>query len=586
MNSINEDLINEIRNSTDIVDVISSYISLTPRGKNYFGICPFHDDNRPSMSVSKEKQIYKCFSCGATGNVFKFIMDYENISFVEAIKKCADMANIPLDIKIKTSNVDDTKNKNLFDIYESSSKFYQNLINTAVAKEAKDYLHNRDINDDLIKEFKIGLSLKDRNMLVQFLIKKGYSKNDLLKSGLILENNYGISDIYCNRIMFPLEDLQGRVVGFSGRIYNSVDNSKYINTKETDIFKKGEILYNYVRAKDEARNKGYVIVMEGFMDVIRAYTIGIKNVIAMMGTAVTKNQAMTIKKMAKEIILCFDGDQAGAHATYSCIDELAKIGVTPKIVRLEENLDPDEYIKKYGKDKFTSKIENSINVMDFKLSYLKQNKNINDSEELASYVNEVITELSKIDDSVLREISLKKISVESNLDLDFLKERLANITNPNKEKENIIKKETNSNTKLNGYQKAEEYLVYYMLLSKEVVKIYDKRVTYISNEEVGRLAREISAYYHSHGDIVLADFLSYAANYPNLNNTVGTILNLNLKDEINMDVINDYVNKIRENVVNIKIRQLKEKISNSTDESEKVKYGEQIRDLRLQDIEH
>lgn len=586
MNGISEELINEIRSNVDIVDVISNYISLTPRGKNYFGICPFHDDNRPSMSVSKEKQIYKCFSCGATGNVFKFIMDYENISFVEAVKKCADMANIKLDIKVKNHSFDDNKNKQLYEIYDLSSKFYQNLINTDSGVEAKTYLHNRDINESLIKEFKVGLSLKDRNMLIQFLTKKGYSKSDLLKSGLIIENSYGLSDIYCNRIMFPLEDLQGRIVGFSGRIYNSTDNSKYINTKETEIFKKGEILYNYVRAKDEARNKGYVIVMEGFMDVIRSYTVGIKNVIAMMGTAVTKNQAMTIKKMAKEVILCFDGDQAGAHATYSCIDELVKIGVTPKIIRLEENLDPDEYIKTYGKEKFVEKIENPINVMDFKLSYLKQNKNINNSEELANYINESLGELSKIDDSVLREISLKKLSIESKLDIEFLKERLNSITTPIKEKEITIKKERNINNKLNGYQKAEAYLVYYMLQSKDVIKIYDKRVTYISNEEISKLAREISAYYHNHGDIVLADFLSYVTNYPTLNNTVGRILNLNLKDEINMDVINDYVNKIRENVVNIKIRKLKEKINNSMNEEEKIKLGEQIRDLKMQDIEH
>ena len=301
MNQISQDLINEIRSSVDIVDIISSYLELSPKGRNYFGVCPFHDDNHPSMSVSKEKQIYTCFSCHATGNVFKFLMDYENISFIEAVKKCADIANITLDVKINNQGNINNKYRHLYDIYDSSAKFYHNLINTIDGKEAKEYLQKRNITEELIKEFRIGLSLKDRTLLTKFLTKNKYNKEELIQSGLIIENNYGLSDIYCNRIMFPLEDINGRVVGFSGRIYNETDTSKYINTKETEIFRKRETIYNYHRAKDEARNKGYVIVMEGFMDVIRAYSVGIKNVVATMGTAVTSTHANLLKRMAKEV---------------------------------------------------------------------------------------------------------------------------------------------------------------------------------------------------------------------------------------------------------------------------------------------
>ena len=293
MQQISEDLIREIRSSVDIVDVISSYVDLTPKGRNFFGVCPFHDDTNPSMSVSKEKQIYTCFSCHATGNVFKFLMDFENISFIEAIKKCADMANIPLDIKSYSKNTTNEKFTKLYEIYENSTKFYQNLINTSEGKEAKEYLEKRNINEELIKEFKIGLSPNKRDLLTKFLTKNNYTKNDLIKSGLVIENSYGLNDIYLNRIMFPLEDLNGRIVGFSGRIYNTKDNSKYINTKETEIFKKREMLYNYQRSKADARQKGYVIVMEGFMDVIRAYSVGIKNVVATMGPAITSNHALS-----------------------------------------------------------------------------------------------------------------------------------------------------------------------------------------------------------------------------------------------------------------------------------------------------
>ncbi len=582
MNNLSQELLNEIRNSVDIVDIVSSYVSLTPRGKNYFGICPFHDDNRPSMSVSKDKQIYKCFSCGATGNVFKFLMDYENISFIEAVKKCADLSNIKLEVKVADHHFVDEKNKVLYDIYDNSNKFYQNMINTSDGKEAKEYLYKREIDDELIKEFKLGLSLKDRTLLTQFLTKKNFTKHDLLKSGLIIENGYGVSDIYCNRIMFPIEDLNGRVVGFSGRIYNTTDNSKYINTKETEIFKKSEILYNYVKAKDEARNKGFVIVMEGFTAVMRAYQIGIKNVVATMGTALTKENAMTIKKMAKDVYLCFDGDTAGAKATMSAIEEFNKIGVIPKIIRLEDKLDPDDYIRQKGKDSFINKLDNPINVMDFKLSYLKQNKDITKSEELASYVNDVVTELSKINDEVLREITLKKLSFESNLDIDFLRERVSSISTPNEVKKiEVINKEV---TKLNKYEKAEKYLVYYMLFSKEAVKIYDHKITFISNTELRLLAKEISAYYHKYGDITLADFLSYIVAYEDLNKTVTEVLNLNLNEEIDLNVINDYVNNIRENLVNIQIAKINKRISEETDSKKQAELAEQICELRKQEI--
>ncbi|HPF83400.1 MAG TPA: DNA primase [Bacilli bacterium] len=582
MNQISQELINEIRSSIDIVDVIGNYIELQPRGKNYFCVCPFHNDNHPSMSISKDKQIYTCFSCHATGNVFKFLMDYENISFIEAVKKCADLANISIDINLNNTNSAKLeKFSDLYNIYDTSAKFYQNLINTANGKEAKEYLYKRDINDELIKEFKIGLSLTDRELLSKYLIKKEFNKSDLLKSGLILENNYGISDIYCNRIMFPLEDLQGRVVGFSGRIYNTNDNSKYINTKETEIFKKRNLLYNYARAKDEAKKNGFVIVMEGFMDVIRAYSVGIKNVVATMGTAVTSNHAMTLKKMAKEIYLCFDGDQAGAKATMACITELEHVGVIPKVIRLEENLDPDEYIKKYGVDRFNEKIENPISIMDFKMSYLKKEKDIGKIEDKASYVNEVINELKKIDDDVLREITLKKLSYESELDINFLREKV---------NENIVKKEEvvisdNDNlkkSKISGCEKATIKLIYYMLISKEVIRIYDKKVLHIPNDRYRILAREISEYYHKYNDIILADFISYLNDYKEVLDTLNEILSYEINDDYTLEDIDGYINTIKNNVIKSQKERIENKLKEADSLEEQNKLLAQLVDLAKQ----
>lgn len=579
MNTISPELINDIRSSVDIVDIVSSYIPLTQKGKNYFGICPFHDDNHPSMSVSKEKQIFTCFSCGATGNVFKFIMDYENLSFLETVKKCADMSGIPLSVNISSKKDSFNKYKELYDIYEISNKFYQNNINTASGKNAKEYLFNRDINDEIIKEFGIGLSLKNREMLTKLLLNKKYNTKDLIRSGLVIENNPSLTDIYCDRIMFPIEDLMGKVIGFSGRVYNGETSYKYINTKETEIFKKGEIIYNYNRAKESARQKGFIIVMEGFMDVIRAYTIGVKNVIATMGTAVTKNQALTIKKMAKEVMLCFDGDRAGAKATSACADELLKIGINPKIIRLEDNLDPDDYIKKYGKDKFLSKIDNPISIMDFKLSYLKQGKDINDSEELASYVNNVIKELEKIDDEVLKEITLKKVSLESNLDISFLKSQLKP-NDANKKEISKPDKTPHIDKKKNKYEKAQENLIYYMLHFKEVIKLYNKKVAYMPSERFRFLAREISLYYKEHNEFNIADFMTTITD-EQLNNTLSYILRLNLNESYNDREIEDYINVIKEYNMNYQIKRLREKMNNISDPLEQAQVAEEIKKLKI-----
>ena len=570
MNTLSQEKINEIRNSVNIVDVISSYIPLTPKGKNYFGVCPFHDDTNPSMSVSPSRQIYKCFSCGATGTVFKFIMDYENISFMEAVKKVADLGGIAVNIgKIHKKKT----NTELHQIYDLSLKFYINNLNTAQGKSAKEYLSKRNISEDVIKEFQIGLALK-KDTLSKILIKK-FKPEDVLKSGLVGKNDYGYYDLFYERIMFPLYDLDGNPVAYSGRIYNRQDNSKYFNTIETEIFKKGELLYNYHRAKDEARRKNKVLIMEGFMDVIRAYTIGVKNVVATMGTAVTEVQANLIKRMAKEIILCFDGDEAGAKATMSCSNELLKIGVTPKVIRLEDNLDPDEYIQKYGKEAFQKKIDNPINIMDFKLSYLKKGKDLTSSVDGAKYISELITELNKIDDEILKDLTIKKVATEMDIDEDLIRKHLEK-----KEIKQIKPKKTENKVLTTKYEKAESGLVYYMLKSPEVITMYNNKVTYIPNKEYRMLAREISSFYKNFGFINEADFIDYIECDSEIMETISKINKNNTKETYTLEEIEDYINVIKDYNVKEEIKRLTNKMKNLTDPLDKAKIAEEIVGLK------
>lgn len=577
-NYLTESEIKEIRNSVDIVDVISEYIPLTAKGKNFFGVCPFHADHSPSMSVSREKQIYTCFSCGASGNVITFLMNYENISFVEALKKLADKAGINVSIGNKKQKIN--KNKELYDIYEMSQKIYQNNLNSEAGIKAKEYLKNRDITNEIIKEFGIGLSIKDSKLITNMLLKKGFKDKELINSGLVGNNEKGLHDIYYNRIMFPLYDLSGNIVGYSGRIYDSIDTAKYVNTKETAIFKKGELLYNYHRAKEEARKTGKIIVMEGFMDVIAAYKVGIKNVVATMGTAVTENQANLIKRMAKEVILCFDGDQAGAKATFSCSEELAKLNVVPKVVRLEENLDPDEYIKKYGNN-FLNKINNPISVMDFKLKYLKKDLNLTDQVEYSKYINNVLNEINKTDDIILKELTLQKLATESNLGLDILREKLENMNESKKEVQTEIVKE---NKQTGAALKAEQSLMYYLINSKEVVTIFNNNNVFLQTSKYRKLALEVIAISKT-SDIKVADLLSEFINNEEETNTINELLALNIKEEYTKEEILGYIYTIKLNNIKIEKKRLKELMHTVIDKTEQDNIAKKIVELKLEELE-
>ena len=340
---VTDELRDEIRRSVDIVDVIQEYIPIEQKGKNYFCICPFHDDHNPSLSISPDKQIYTCFVCGAHGNVFNFVKEYESISYYEAVKKLADRVGIHVDINFAKEKKVNNVNKDLYGIYDIASKFYQNNLLTKEGIDAIEYLKSRGFTDEIIKTFDVGLST--RTPLFKLLKSKGYKDDIITSSGICSISNGTLYDMYVIRIMFPLYDLEGKVVGFSGRIYKTKDDSKYVNSRESDIFKKSELLYNYHRAKEFCRKKKSVIIVEGFMDVIALYMVGIYNVVASMGTAITKEHAKLLKKLSTNVIMCFDGDDAGNKATLACARELNEIGIYPKVIRLPDKLDPDEFIK-------------------------------------------------------------------------------------------------------------------------------------------------------------------------------------------------------------------------------------------------
>lgn len=574
MANISYEEILSIQRKANIVDIIRDYVPLTQRGKNYFGICPFHDDHNPSMSVSPEKGVYKCFVCGNAGNVFNFVMEYEKVSFYEAVKIVADKIGVSIDIS--TSKKENTKKSPLYDIYNIAYKFYQNNLNTVYGKDAKKYLLNRKIDEDVIKNFNIGLSLSDSE-LCNALKAKGFKDDDIVSSGVAVQNGNNIYDIYKNRIMFPLYDLEGNVVGFSGRIYNQKSESKYINTKETEIFKKGELLYNYHIAKKEARKEKNIIVVEGFMDVIRLSTIGIVNVVATMGTAVTKYQLNLIQKLAPNITLMFDGDKAGEKATNAFIELANGNDSNIKVVRLEDNLDPDEYILTKGKDKMIYNLSHAQSVYDYKLSSYKENIDFNDSKEVSNYINVMIKEFEKIDDDIVREIEIKKLSESTNVSYDLIKSKLKD-----SEKKVIITHKP-KNIKINKYEKASKYILYRMINDNNMILYYFNNLSYLPNDTERKLASEIVLFYKKFNSFNLSDFIIYLEDKKELINLVVDISDLKYTlDELN-DNIDNYFDVIKESLYNNQIVKLTSELKNESNSVKRMEIAQKIVDLKIKE---
>ena len=572
-------LSNLIRSKTDIVDIIGERIPLVKRGKNFFGVCPFHDDTNPSMSVSREKQIFTCFTCHHTGNVFTFLMDYDKMSFNEALKYLGDRVGV--DTKGIALKSKDNKFSKFYEIYDFSVKYYQNNLLSSFGSNARSYLEKRGIDKDTIKKFSIGLSLPNNNDLTELLLKKNFNIEDLNKIGLS-NNNY---DVYKDRIMFPLFDINGRVVAFSGRIYDKTSESKYINTKETPIFIKGEQLYNYHIAKEEVRNSKYLIIMEGFMDVIRASTIGLNNVIALMGTALTKEQMKLIKRLSNNIVLCLDGDKPGQNASFKIGEEFLKEGIEVKVVSLPNNDDPDSFILKEGKDRFLGYIENAVNYSDFKINMMKADVNFNSDIEKANYINKVIEEISELDDEIRIEIILKKLAKEFDLEYNTLGKRFQELKKKNKiQEKSKVKVEPTPTTRKNKYKQAIEQVIYFMLTSEWVISEVERERLLLPDEKFRILVQEIIYYYKTYGNINVADFYTYMQEKTELLPTLNSILNGEYNEEVDKNTLLQYFGVVREYSRGKQIKRLQEKMSSEVDPLEQAKLADEIRKLRIGEV--
>lgn len=576
-NNANSEITN-IKNAANIVDIISNYVPLESHGKNYFGVCPFHDDHSPSMSVSPDKQIYKCFVCGATGNVFNFVENYLSISFLEAVKTVADQIGANFVIR---ENRQDVKNQKYYDIMNLATLFYQNNLRTKVGEEARKYLHERGLTDEIIKDFSIGLSLEENDALYKLLSKKNIPDKDMKDVGLIGISDRGVYDLFRNRIMFPLFSPTGKVNGYSARIYNSSSNSKYINTTSTVIFTKGENLYNYHLAAPVARQEKYIVICEGQMDAIRIYSIGIKNVVATMGTALTKEQIALLKKLNAKVIITMDNDNAGEIATVSLGRSLLSEGVDIGVVRLTGKKDPDDYILTYGALAFKDNIKNPISYPEFMESYLRKNKNLSNPSELTQYINEIIEMVQSFNDEILVEVTLNKIADEFHLDKELLKSRVkakekiedVKVTNTLVSEENIEKKR-------DKFNKALVTMLYYMMNDTDCMRMFLHYQLKLPKSKYRLVANNLIYYFELNREIDFGDYLVFCEAYPEVSEVVKEILKSVHIDEFKIEDMEAIVKKVKSTLDKERIKEIQSEIKVELDVNRKKRLLDEIVEIK------
>lgn len=427
-----DELLDEIRSSNDIVDIISQYVVLKRSGRNFFGLCPFHKEKSPSFSVSPDKQIFHCFGCGKGGNVFHFISQIENINFVESVGILAERAGITLPT---SDNSEDEKRQKLkariYEINEIAANFYHENLYKPTSKAAQDYVKKRKLDNKTLKEFSIGYA-GNYDELYKELVKKGYTEQEMISSNLILKNNNGqFLDRFRKRFMIPIKDVRDRVIAFGGRVLDD-SKPKYINSPEGIVYSKGRNLFGLNVAKKNQMEK--IIVVEGYMDAISLYQRGITNVVASLGTALTEHQGRLLGKYAKQIIIGYDADGAGQAATMRGLEILANLGYDVRVLQLDDpNVkDPDEYVIKNGTGRFNRCVDNSISLVEFKVKMLKKSLNVNTASDKIKFLNEVAKIISKVDNDIEKEIYIERISK----DYDVSKEAIYAQTNKLQYKDN------------------------------------------------------------------------------------------------------------------------------------------------------
>ena len=575
---ISDEIIQKVKEDSDIVNIISEYIQLKKTGSNYVGLCPFHNEKTPSFTVSETKQYYHCFGCGEGGDIVTFIMKKENLEFPDAVKLLADKLGIEIeDSDIKVNDKDD-KNKTYEINKEAARYFYNNLMKNAFALE---YLRKRNINIKTMRQFGLGFSLNSWDSLYKYLNQKGYTDNEIEKTGLIgkKSGNNGYYDKFRNRIMFPIIDTKSRVIGFGGRV---LDNShpKYLNSQDTIVFNKGNHLYG-LNLLSKYSNRKRILLVEGYMDVISLYAKGINYSIASLGTALTDRQCKLIKRYGEEVYICYDSDLAGINAALRAIDLLLKIDVQPRIISLPKGMDPDDFINNKGLIEFEKQFNNSLHYIDFQINIIRDKYNLEKLEEKVNFTKEIAQLIRALKSPIEQDAYIDKISSKTGISKEAIEKEIRGryYKKGNQNKGKIIKEKIKPVQAIlpTAQMKAEMYIIRLSIIDRDYYEIINERLKPNNFEciECRKIYEIIAKAYENEEKIDEKVLFVKTLEIPNLdkktiesifNNTLNyqpTNINKILDDLINTILIGNLLNQRKELIV--KIEEL-EKIKRNKDE--------------------
>ncbi|PYZ95304.1 DNA primase [Salipaludibacillus keqinensis] len=595
---IPEETIEKVRQALDIVDVISEYVQLKKQGRNFVGLCPFHGEKTPSFSVSPDKQLYHCFGCGAGGNVFSFVMESEGISFIESVEKLAERTNVSLpelDSKANGKPEVSDQMKRWFQGHELAAKLYHHVLTVSdEGREAREYLRKRGFTKEMIDKFQIGYAPNSWDFLSSFLDKRSFSAEEMSECGLLGLRDFDNKpyDRFRGRIMFPIWDRRGNMIAFGGRVISD-GHPKYLNSPESEVFNKSDVLYFFHKARSVMRKKNEAVLFEGYVDVISAWRAGIENGVASLGTALTESQAKMIRRNADKIILCYDSDNAGLNATYKNAQILESIGAQVVIGKLPEGDDPHDYIQRHGADQFVHEvISQHITFMAFKFDYFRRGKNLQHEGDRLNYIDQILKEISQLNRAIERDYYLRQLAEEFSLSLEALKQEQSTLLQAQQKKQKrqihqAVQAKTLKETKkmLTAHENAERELIALMLQSRQVAEQVQKELGGdFHYDDYQAIAALIYSFYGEGFEPNPSHFIERIDD-SQLRKKATELAMKKVNSDLSEQVLNDYLKQIRQFPKRKEIEQLKIKqkqAEEASDFNEAAKIAKLVLKLNLE----
>lgn len=591
MAKLPEAFIDEVRHKADIVEVIADYIPLEKRGRNYFACCPFHQEDTPSMSVSPEKQIFHCFGCHEGGNAFSFVMKYLHLSFVESVLLLAQKYGLDIpagDYQQQAKAPIAPQLQSLYDTNDWVSKLYQQVLASPQGEDARQYLAmQRQLTADTIQAVEVGYAPRE-HLLPAFLASRELPLDDAMQLGLVHgQDTQSKYDAFFGRVVFPIWDVDGRVVGFSGRIFHPDDQEKpkYYNSPESPIFQKGKLLYFLNKAKEAARRQKFLVLTEGVMDVVAFVNANVLGTVASLGTAFTIEQAKLVKRYVNTAIICYDGDLAGRKATLTAAKLLQQQRLEVKVAYLPDGLDPDDYAKQFGQQALQTLIQEPISLLEFKYRSFRTGLQLSNYEDRKEYLVRILQELAHNTDPIEVELYLQRLANEFEITLSTLQQQLTSLQTQAQQQSPlpmVTYQQVNQGVQ-KRYRKeeiAERHILFAMATSIEYAKRYQQELNFLYDDQLRAIAYYILSAYRNHEQLEIRDFIEYLRDEPELAKIFSEIMYGYDQEMINLVYFTDCVATVKNRVNDDQIKELEAKLRLATSEDEKLSYFLEIMKIK------